>query len=337
VGEEASCFIVAEVGLTHDGSLGGAHAYIDAAAEVGVDAVKFQTHIAEAEATDEEGFRTNVFVQDATRADYWRRTGFTEVQWSGLREHAESRGLEFLSTPFSVPAVRLLRRIGVKAWKVGSGEANNPFLLEEIAEGREPVLLSTGMSYLSEIDESVRMLLENDVPLLVLQCTNRYPCPPEHLGFNMIAEYRSRYQTPVGFSDHSGETAPSLAAVALGAKALEVHVTWHKAAFGPDVKASLTFEQLAELVRGVRIIERALASAVDKDAQADNLETMRRLFNKSLVASTDIREGTIINREHLDAKKPCVGIPVSEYRTVVGRTTARDIKKDEHIKADDLR
>jgi N-acetylneuraminate synthase len=336
IGPTAPCFIVAEVGLVHDGSLGNAHAFIDAAAESGADAIKFQTHVAAAEGTREESFRVNVFPQDATRGDYWRRTAFTSEQWASLKQHAEIRHLEFLSTPFSHEAVELLRQLHVRAWKVGSGETNNPFLLEAIAAGNEPVLLSTGLSYVSEVDAAVRFFRDRNIPLAVLQCTNRYPCPPEHFGLNVMAEYRARYEVPVGFSDHSGEIAPGLAAVTLGANVLEVHVTWHKHAFGPDVKASLTFEALRELVKGTRIIEQAMASPVDKDVAADGLDPLRKLFTKGIVARVDLPQGTVLLREHLDAKKPCVGVPASAYDTILGKATRREIRRDEHITLADL-
>ncbi len=336
IGDEAPCFVIAEVGLAHDGSLGSAHAYIDAAADAGADAVKFQTHIAAAESTPQEQFRVKVFPQDATRYDYWQRTSFNPQQWAGLKEHVERRGLVFLSTPFSVAAVRLLRELGVQAWKIGSGETNNPLLLEEIALGKEPVLLSTGMSYLEEVDTAVNLLHSLGAPVLLMQCTNRYPCPPEHYGLATITEYRERFGLPIGFSDHSGEIAAGLAAVTLGAKALEVHVTWHKQCFGPDVKASLTFEQLGELVKGVRLLERAFGAHHDKDAEARELATMRNHFNKGLVAATPIAAGTIIERRHLDAKKPCLGIPVASYREVIGKRARADLAQDAHIKWDDL-
>ena len=336
VGDAAPCLVIAEVGLAHDGSLGTAHAYIDAVAAAGADAVKFQTHEAEAEGTADETFRTPVFPQDATRTDYWRRTAFTRDQWAALKKHAEGTGMLFLSTPFSQAAVRLLRELDVKAWKVGSGETNNPLLLEELASGGEPVLLSTGMSYTSEVDTAVRFFQNRGVPIALLQCTNRYPCPPEHLGLNVISEYRLKYGIPVGFSDHSGEIAPGLAAVTLGAKILEVHVTWHKDSFGADVKASLTIESLRDLIRGVRLLEQALAAPVDKDAEAGRLESMRTLFTKGLVAKTDLPQGTIIQREDIDAKKPCTGVPAASYESVIGKRTLRALRKDEPIRLTDV-
>lgn len=336
VGEGAPCLIIAEVGLAHDGSLGAAHAYIDAAADAGADAVKFQTHIASAESSPQEGFRIKVFPQDKTRFEYWERTAFTEEQWLGLKQHAEEKRLIFLSTPFSNAAVALLRRIGMKAWKIGSGETNNLLMLEEIASQVEPILLSSGMSYIEELDKSVGLLRSNGSPVMVMQCTSSYPCPPERYGLNMIGEYRERFEVPVGFSDHSGDIAPGLAAVTLGAKAVEVHVTWSKQCFGPDVRSSLTFDQLKELVRGVRLIEQSLESKIDKNAVAEEMREMRQLFTKGLVASGPIAAGTLLERNHLDAKKPCSGISVSDYQSVLGRVVKRSLFIGEPIVWEDL-
>ena len=147
--------IIAEVAQAHDGSLGTAHAYIDAAARAGADAVKFQTHIAAAESSPAEPWRVKFSLQDATRYDYWRRMEFTEEQWAGLRMHADETGLIFLSSPFSVEAAEMLLRVGMRAWKIASGEVNNVPLFECITATRLPVLLSTGMSRLAEIDRAV--------------------------------------------------------------------------------------------------------------------------------------------------------------------------------------
>ena len=319
--------MIAEVALAHDGSLGAAHAYLDAAADAGADAVKFQTHIASEESSAEEQFRVPVFPQDATRYAYWERTAFTEEQWLGLKQHADARGVLFLSSPFSVAAVHLLRRIGTPAWKIGSGETNNALLLDACMAGNEPVLVSTGMSYWKEIDAVVGVLQARDIPVLLMQCTSRYPCPPDQLGLNLIPEYADRYGCPAGFSDHSGELAPAIAAATLGAKAIEVHVTWHRKSFGPDVKSSLTLEQFAELTRGVRQVEAALAASVDKDGSSRSLEDMRQLFTKGLVAREPLRAGTQLEARHLDARKPCIGIPASRYKDVVGKTTTPDIEQ----------
>ncbi|MDB2464709.1 N-acetylneuraminate synthase family protein [Amylibacter sp.] len=336
VGENAPCLVIAEVGLVHDGSLGAAHAFIDAIADAGADAVKFQTHIASAESSPGEAFRVNVFPQDENRYNYWERTSFTESQWVGLKKHAEDKGLIFMSTPFSIEAVKMLRRIGVNVWKIGSGETNNILMLDEIAKKDDVILLSSGMSYLHELENSINYLKDKDIQLLVMQCTNHYPCPPEKLGLNMITDYEKCFKIPVGFSDHSGEIGPCLAAVTMGAKAIEVHVTWHSACFGPDVKASLTIENLSLLTKNIRIIETALSNPIDKDLMAEEMDEMRVLFTKGLVAKTDIPEGNIITKDHIDAKKPCVGIPVHEYKKVIGKVAARELLEGESIKWQDL-
>lgn len=328
--------IIAEVAQAHDGSLGMAHAFIDAIADAGADAVKFQTHIAEAESTPDEPWRVKFSLQDKTRYDYWKRMEFTEEQWFGLKEHAERRGLIFLSSPFSIEAVELLKKVGIAAWKVASGEVTNPLMLEAMAETRLPILLSTGMSTLQEIDEAVARIREKDLPFVVLQCTSMYPTPPEKIGLNMIPFFRERYGCPVGLSDHSGKIYPALAAVTLGATVIEVHVTFHRKMFGPDVPASITMEELALLVEGVRFIETMLANPVDKDTIALELAEMRRLFTKSVVARMDLPAGTVLKREHLTVKKPGTGIPAPQILTLIGRKLKRPVAKGEILKEEDI-
>ena len=229
------CLIIGEVAQAHDGSLGMAHAFIDAIANAGADAVKFQTHMAAEESTGSETWRINFSRQDATRYDYWKRMEFTEEQWHGLKKHADNRGLKFLSSPFSVEAVELLLRVGVPAWKVASGEVSDAQMFERLVSTGLPILLSTGMSPLSEIDAAVERVKARRVPLTVLQCTSAYPCPPEKVGLNLIPFFRDRYGCDVGLSDHSGTIYPGLAAATLNIQVLEVHVTLSREMFGPDV------------------------------------------------------------------------------------------------------
>jgi N,N'-diacetyllegionaminate synthase len=331
VGGDSPCYVIAEVGLAHDGSLGSAHAFIDAIAKTGADAVKFQTHIAEAESSPGEPFRVDIFPQDKNRYDYWKRTAFTKREWIELKQHSEDKNLTFMSTPFSVQAVQLLREIGVKVWKVGSGEVNNLLLIDELIAGNEPIILSSGMSFLNELDHCVSRIKNKNTPLLLMQCTNLYPCPAENLGLNMIPEYQNRFKIPVGFSDHSGEIGPILAAVTLGAKAVELHVTWHKDCFGADVKSSLTLDELSILVKNIRILDRANSNPINKDLMTEDMKDMRFLFNKSLVAKKNIIKGEFITKELIDAKKPCIGIPAYDYEKVIGKKSNRDISINETI------
>jgi N,N'-diacetyllegionaminate synthase len=334
--DSPGCLVIGEVAQAHDGSLGTAHAFIDAIAAAGADAVKFQTHIAAAESTPGEPWRVRFSPQDATRYEYWKRMEFTEEQWAGLARHAGDRGLLFLSSPFSVEAVHLLDRVGMKAWKVASGEVSNPVLFDALLATGRPVLLSTGMSPLAEIDEAVRRVQEQGLPLAVLQCTTAYPCPPEKLGLNLLAVFRERYGCAAGLSDHSGTIYPGLAAVTLGAEVLEVHVTLSREAFGPDVPASLIPGELRQLVDGVRFLERALANPVDKDGMAAEMEPLRRMFTKSVVAREDLPEDTVLSEEHLTVKKPGEGIPAARMAELIGRRLTRAVRADEPLRVEDL-
>jgi N-acetylneuraminate synthase len=334
--------VVGEVAQAHDGSLGAAHAFIDAVADAGADAVKFQTHIAAAESTPSEPWRVRFSQQDATRYEYWKRMEFSEEAWGGLADHARRRGIWFLSSPFSPEAVDLLSRAGVAAWKIASGETSNLPLLDRVLGLRDglPILLSTGMSDWAEVDAAVARVRAAQTsgagPLAVFQCTSAYPCPPERVGLNVIAEIRERYGSAAGLSDHSGTIFPGLAAAALGADLLEVHVTFSKRAFGPDVPASVTLEELATLVEGIRFVETALAHPVDKDAAAREAAPLHALFTKSVVLKRDLPRGTVLANEHLAAKKPGTGIPAARLPELVGARLARDVRADEPLAEADL-
>lgn len=330
------CLIIGEVAQSHDGSLGTAHAFIDAIAAAGADAVKFQTHIAAEESTPQEPWRIKFSPQDESRYEYWQRMEFTKDQWLGLKQHAEDVGVLFLSTPFSERAAVLLADIGVKVWKVASGEVGNVPLLKRVIASGDPVILSSGMSDWQELDNAVEVVRANGNPLAVLQCTTSYPCPPERIGLNLLDEIRQRYGVPSGLSDHSGNIFAGLAAVTLGAEVLEVHVALSREMFGPDVPASVTTAELSQMVEGVRQIEKMIVSPVDKEEMAEELEPLRNLFTKSVVAGIDLPAGTELTPEHLKLKKPGTGLMASYLPELVGRKLRRDLKKDEFLLLQDV-
>lgn len=328
--------IIAEVAQAHEGSLGMAHAFIDAAATAGADAIKFQTHIAEAESTPAEPWRVRFSQQDATRYDYWKRMEFTEGQWRGLKEHAEERELLFFSSPFSTEAADLLVRTGLDGWKIPSGEVGNDQLLERILGTDLPVILSSGMSSVKELDRTVRKIKAAGNELTVVQCTSMYPTPPEHLGLNVIPFLRERYGCKVGLSDHSGKVFAGLAAAALGSDVIEVHLTLSREAFGPDVPSSLTPGELHELVKGCAFIRTALENPVQKDEMAEALAPMRQIFTKSLVARFDLEAGVSLGPEHLAIKKPGTGLPPSKMAELLGRKLRRRVSADQLLAEEDF-
>ncbi len=330
------CAVIAEVAQSHDGNLDAAHGYIDAIAGTGAQGVKFQTHIAAAESTPHEPWRVKFSDRDESRFDYWKRMEFSEEEWAALRAHAAEKGLIFVSSPFSDAAVDLLGRIGVDAWKVASGEVGTlPMLGKMVATGK-PVLLSTGMSPWAEIDAAVEILRGGKGAFAVMQCTSIYPTPPEKTGLNVIPELRRRYDCAVGLSDHSGVIYPALAAAAQGIDVLELHVTFDRDGSEPDVPASVTFEALGQIMEGIRFVETARQSPVDKDAQARELEDLRAIFNKSIAAAADLAAGTVLAAEHLCLKKPGSGLSAACLEDVVGRALKRDVAKDGLLSEDDL-
>lgn len=332
-----ACTVIAEVAQAHDGSLGMAHAYIDCVARAGADAIKFQTHIADAESTPHEPWRTRFSSQDESRFEYWERMEFSEAQWRELEQHAREAGLLFLSSPFSLEAIDLLERVGVAGWKVASGETNNHELIEAMARTGRPVLVSTGMSDLDEIDAAVEVLRGHGVPAGIFQCTSSYPCPPEKLGLNVLDVFRERYEgCAVGLSDHSGGVFAGLAAAATGIQLLETHVTFSREMFGPDVPSSVTPDELRLLVDGIRFIETARANPVDKTVVPDAIRELRGMFMKSVVAADDLAAGTVLERGHLAAKKPGTGIPANDLPRLIGRRLARDVARNALLAEDDL-
>jgi len=336
VGEGEPVFIIAEVGQAHDGSLGMAHFFIDAVAEAKADAIKFQTHIAQAESTMDEPFRAKFSYEDKTRYDYWKRMEFNKGQWAGLVEHARNRGLIFLSSPFSVEAVELLSGLGMPAWKIGSGEVNNPDLLDAIKKTKKPILLSTGMSTMEEIQEGVMKIRQGNIPLALFQCTSNYPTPLEKVGLNILRIFKEKFRFPVGLSDHSGSIYPSLAAMTLGAHIIEVHVTFHRKIFGPDVSSSLTFEELELVTNGAKALHTMKMNPVDKDQMAEELHATRAIFNKSLALIRQMPKGTILKMEMLTLKKPGTGIPADDIAKVVGKKLCKKTEPDVLLRWEDL-
>ena len=312
-------YIIAEIAQAHDGSLGIAHSYIDVLAETGVHAVKFQTHIAYAESSVHEPFRVKFSYEDATRYDYWKRMEFTAEQWAGIKSHCEEKGLEFISSPFSCAAVDLLQQLGVQKYKIGSGEVSNLLMLEKIALTGKDILLSSGMSSLNELDATVGFLKPFGNSISVLQCTTAYPTVAGQWGLDVISVLKDRYHLPVGFSDHSGDIYACLAATALGAQLLEFHAVFDKRMFGPDAKASLTIDQIKNLVQGVNEISKDLSTKSNKDS-SESFSDLKKIFQKSLAVNKDLDAGHIISFDDLEAKKPAgFGIDAKDFKRVIGK------------------
>ncbi len=328
--------IIAEIGNTHEGSMGLAKAFIRAAANCGVDGVKFQTHIFDAESLPSAP--NPPYFKDESRKEYFDRTGFSRDQWLELKLFSEKEcNISFMSSPFSLEAVDLLEDIGVSAYKVASGEVSNLPLLEKLATTGKTIYLSSGMSTWTELDEAIATLHKGAGDIVVMQCTSEYPCLPENAGLNVLAHMQERYPSlRTGFSDHTAGIAVPLAAVCRGAMVIEKHFTLSKEMYGPDARLSATPEEFTTLVNAIREVETALSSSIDKDTKAIQLQDMKQVFEKSIVANRTLEAGEVIAESDLAYKKPGNGIKANRYKEIIGMTVRNTITANTFISWQDL-
>lgn len=329
-------FIIAEIAQAHNGSLQKAFDYIKALEGTGIDAVKFQTHIAVAESSIHEPFRVKFSDQDATRFDYWERMEFTKAQWIQIKERTEAAGFEFMSSPFSNAAVDLLEDIGIQRYKIGSGEVNNFLLLEKIVATGKPLIVSSGMSSFKELDATVAFLREQQASFSIMQCTTSYPTKPEDYGLNVINQMIERYQVPIGYSDHSADIGTCIAATALGASLLEFHAVFNHTDFGPDATSSIEIKDIPQLVQSVHNIYKANQSPINKEDNS-KFSTLKSIFEKSLAVNKDLPKGHMLSFEDLEAKKPKgYGMDAANFTEVLGKKINKPLSKWSFLTNEDV-
>jgi N,N'-diacetyllegionaminate synthase len=332
---KSAIYTIADIGQAHDGSIEAAHAYIDMLSTTGVDAAKFQIHIAEAESSVFEPFRIQPS-REETRMEYWKRMAFTLEEWAGLKTHCEDTGLGFLATPSSIQAVELLEKLHVEKFKIGSGDTCNLLMLDKISKTRKELIISTGMSCIAELDQTCAFLQKRNTAYTLLQCASAYPSTEAQWGLNQIRYLRERYQVPTGFSDHSGDVFACLAAATLGASILEFHVISHKDDPTPDASSSLTPGQIKMLIEGVRKIEAAIQQPIDKKVNTQ-YDFMKGIFEKSLSVNKALPVGHILTLNDLETKKPRgKGIPVERYEEVIGKTLNKNLSQWDFITENDI-
>jgi len=329
ISENAPVFIIAEAGVNHNGSIALAKQLIDVAAKSGADAVKFQTFIAEeVVSTDAPKAEYQKQTTDASESqlDMIKKLELSKEDHRELMDYAKHKNIMFLSTPFDNKSVDLLVELGVPLIKISSGEITNHPFLEYIAKKGLPIILSTGMSSLKEVAEAVSVIKEAGCKdLTLLHCTSNYPARVEDC--NLLED---AFDVPVGYSDHTPGIYVPLAAAAMGACVIEKHFTLDKNLPGPDHRASLEPAELEEMVRGIRLVEKALGSPVKAPVESE-LE-VRDVARRSIVAKVDIPAGTVITEDMLVFKRPGTGVAPTDVSKLIGRKTKYDIKKDELIK-----
>ena len=330
--------IIAEAGVNHNGSFELAKQLVDKAVEAGADIVKFQTCIAEnviSRYADKAEYQKETTGENDSQLDMVRKLMLTYDEYALLKKYCEDKGITFLSTAFDLESVDFLHSIGMKLWKIPSGEITNLPLLLKIASLHEPIILSTGMSTLDEVKETVKVLKDNGAnDITVLHCTTEYPAPYEDVNLKAMETLRNELGLKVGYSDHTKGIEIPIAAVALGACVIEKHFTLDRNLPGPDHLASIEPDELEMMVKTIRNVEKAIGDGIKKvsDSESKNKDIAR----KSIIAKTDIRKGEVFSKENITTKRPGNGINPMRWFDLIGKVSKHDYKEDYLIELDEL-
>jgi N-acetylneuraminate synthase/N,N'-diacetyllegionaminate synthase len=335
IGENEPCFIIAEAGVNHDGDIEKAKKMIDVAVEANADVIKFQTFTGEKLASKDAFLATyhkkGAVSENETLKQLLKRLELNFDQHKELFNYARKKGIMFMSTPFDEESADFLVDLGVNIIKVASFDVTHLPLLKHIAEKQLPIILSTGLSTMGEIEDAVKTIKEsgND-KLILLHCISHYPIEAKDSNLRVINTLKQAFQVPVGYSDHTKGIEISLASVAMGACVLEKHFTLDPNAWGVDHDASISPDELKKLVEGVRNIEVAFGSSVREIPEIE--KEIRKVHRVSIVSKVDIPKGTIITKDMLAIKKPGTGIPPKNIDLIIGKVSKVDIEADRLIK-----
>ena len=334
--------IIAEAGINHDGDFEAAKKQVDVAVEAGADYVKFQSFVAE-ELVLPVADRSSYIVEGSHEGESFRdllkRLELSREEQKELDKYCKSKGIKFLSTAFDLDGLDFLcDEIGCDVIKVASADLNNLRFLRRCATKNLPVILSTGMADLPEIDEALQTLQEAGTKeICILHCVSWYPSTPDMINLRAMHTLRDRYGLPVGFSDHSLGTTLPAAAVAMGARCIEKHYTLDPTAFGPDHKASLSPDELIDMVRRIREVEAALGTGAKGPDDILEIElSQRNVHRRSVVTTKAIAKGETFTSENLSIKRPGRGIQPREFDNIIGKTAARDVQAEVLLEQDDI-
>ena len=332
IGPKQPVFVIAEAGINHNGSYCVAKKMVDVAKKTGVDCIKFQTHI-----TEKEMIKSNITPGNISKKTLWsiiKNCELSGIEEEKISKYCKDNKILFLSTPFSIDAVDRLEKIHMPAYKIGSGELTNSPFLYRIAQTKKPVILSTGMSTMSEIREAVNFFKKHKTSLALLQTTSVYPTDYQDIKLGVIEKLEKTFKLPIGISDHSIGIYTALGAVAKGACIVEKHFTLDKNMQGPDQKLSLEPHELSELVKGCRAIKLALGNTKEI---LDKEKPILKFARESVVSTKEIIKGEKFNNKNISTKRPGTGsIPAKEYYGLIGKTAKRRILPDKQLSWNDV-
>jgi len=339
IGPGNPCFIIAEAGVNHNGDMGLAHKLIDAAAKAGADAVKFQSFVTEDVVTPEAQkarYQVETTGQNGGQFAMLKKLELSKDQQKELKTHCDEAGILYLCTPYEEKSADLLEAIDVAAYKIASTDTTNIPFLRYLAGKGIPVMLSTGMSSLGEVEEAVNELKLHGLngEIIILQCTSEYPAPVNEINLRAMKTMELAFGCPVGFSDHTPGIGTSPWAVAAGACVVEKHFTLNRNMEGPDHRASIEPDELKELVRTIRDVETAMGDGIKRPMPSELPNKTR--MQKSLVATRLIPAGETIQKADLTCKRPGSGLPPKWFDRVVGSKAAKEIQKEETLELDSI-
>jgi N-acetylneuraminate synthase/N,N'-diacetyllegionaminate synthase len=338
LGESEPTFIVAEIGVNHNGSVNRARKLIDAAKSAGADAVKFQAYKTERIVTkyaEKAKYQKETTDPKKSQYDMLKKLELKDADFVELHRYAKKRSIIFLSSAFDEESVDLLAGLDVSAFKVPSGETTNFPLLRHIAEKKKPIILSTGLSTLDEIGEAIRVMEEKGVEdIVLLHCVTSYPAKAEDVNLRVMDFLKRSFGCPVGFSDHTLGISIPIAATALGAVLIEKHFTLDKKMSGPDHRASLEPDEFKQMVTAIRDVEKAMGDGIKRLTKGE--EQIKKAARRSVVARVKIRKGTVIRENMLDLKRPGTGLEPKDLSKILGKKAKKDILADELITLEKL-
>ncbi|MDG6250933.1 N-acetylneuraminate synthase [Methanocalculus sp.] len=327
------CFIIAEAGVNHNGDITLAKRLIDAAVDAGADAVKFQTFRADDVVTstaEKAAYQKETTGSEESQYEMIKQLELTYQEFHELYDYAGSKGIIFLSTPFDEESVDFLDRLGLPAFKIPSGEITNVLLLKKIAEKKKPIILSTGMATLGEVEEAVNYLRQHGAQeIMLLHCTTSYPAPIHSVNLRAMETMRCSFKLPVGYSDHTEGITIPIAAAAMGAKVIEKHFTLYHSLPGPDHQASLEPGELKAMVQAIRDVERAFGDGVKSPYEEEM--AIKKVARRSIVAKRDLAVGALIQSEDLGIKRPGTGIEPKFLDQIIGKKAKKAIPRDHVI------
>ena len=330
--------IIAEAGVNHNGNFELAKQLVDKAVEGGADIVKFQTCKAEnviSRYADKAEYQKVTTGEADSQLEMVRKLMLTYEEYGKLKEYCDEKGIEFLSTAFDLPSVDYLHSIGMRRWKIPSGEITNLPLLIKIAKLGEPIIMSTGISELSEVGDAIKVLKENGAgEITILHCTTEYPAPYEDVNLKAIDTMKEAFGLPVGYSDHTKGLEIPVAAVARGACVIEKHFTLDRNMEGPDHKASIEPDELKQMVDMIRHVEVAIGDGIKKVSPSELKN--QDIARKSIIAKTAIKAGDVFTEENITTKRPGSGINPMKWFDLLGKTAKHDYQEDYLIEEDEL-